>query len=190
MFVKFKKYIRIFLILPCLWLIGFVCFAVYALNLENDDATADVTVVLTGDTGRLSTAAKLLQQNKDHILFISGVGGGAELNALSGSDILNDEEKKRISIGRTAENTRENALETKDFLVGKKVHSMLLVTSYYHMPRSMVEFKRVFPDTQIKPYPVFTQKTSFRSFKLLMKEYNKFILAFTRATFFKITNLE
>ena len=81
--MKVKFYLWITLIpLLCLWLAGFLWFAHYTLTLENkDDINADVTVVLTGDTGRLMAAARLLRKNHTDMLFISGVGGGAELDA-------------------------------------------------------------------------------------------------------------
>jgi uncharacterized SAM-binding protein YcdF (DUF218 family) len=190
--MKVKFYLWITLIpLLCLWLAGFLWFAHYTLTLENkDDINADVTVVLTGDTGRLMAAARLLRKNHTDMLFISGVGGGAELDALSGSDILSEYDKQKISLGRKAINTRENALETKTFLQDKNVKSMLLVTSYYHIPRSTLEFKRALPEVYIKPYPVFNTKPPYKSLKLLIKEYNKFILSFIRAKFFKCIGME
>lgn len=175
----------------CLWIGGLVCFAYYTLNLSGEgDTSADISVVLTGDAGRLTAAARLLRKNNAEILFISGVGGGAELDALTGSDILTDLDKQKIYLGRSAENTRENALETAAFLEGKDIHSILLVTSYYHIPRSVLEFKRVLPEMIIKPYPVFHSKSSYKSFKLLIKEYNKFVLSFIRAKSLKIIGLE
>jgi len=188
---KIKIYLWIVLMLFCLWSAGFVFFARYTLNLQSsNNIDADVAVVLTGDTGRITTAARLLRKSHTNMLFISGVGGGAELEALSGSDILSEADKSKISLGRKAENTRENALETKDFLKDKDVKSILLITSYYHVPRSMLEFKRVVPDVYIKPYPVFNNKSPYKGLKLLVKEYNKFILSFIRAKFFKIIGLE
>ena len=187
--LKFSLWIVFFLFV--FWLTGLVFFATHTLNLTGSYETkADIAVVLTGDTGRITAAARLLRRNNVPVLFISGVGGGAELDALSGSDILSENDKQKISLGRKALNTRENALETRDFLQGREVKSILLITSYYHIPRSKLEFKRVFPDAVIKPYPVFNTKSSYKSLKLLVKEYNKFILASIRAKFFKIIGME
>lgn len=178
------------LILGFLWFTGFLLFIYHIENLSADkDIHSDVIVVLTGDKGRISAAAQILQQETDALLFISGVGGGAALEALSGTKTLSNEQKQFISIGRKALNTRQNALETAEFIKDKpNIKTILLVTSYYHLPRSLVEFKRTIPDNiNIKTYPLKSDTNERHlgmKYKLLLKEYNKFILASMRAFIF------
>ena len=62
-----------------------------------------------------------------------------------------------------------------------KIKSIYLVTSNYHMPRSMAEFSYYNPKLEIVAYPVFSDKVSkkwwksWRTFTLLAGEYNKFL---------------
>ena len=50
----------------------------------------------------------------------------------------NDENK--IELGRKAKNTIENAIETEEWIRKNNIKSIRLVTSSYHIPRSMQEF--------------------------------------------------
>lgn len=187
---SYKSAVVWFAVVLIIWTVGFFVFVHYVNNLaSDDDLSADVIVVLTGDKGRVPTAAHLFHQETTARLFISGVGGGVELDALSGTKQLSRKKKESVVLGRGALNTRQNALETADFVKNHNVSSILLVTSYYHIPRSLVEFERVLPDVDIKLYPIkedLNPRTGFKRYKLLMKEYNKFILAEIRALTLKM----
>jgi len=75
-----------------------------------------------------------------------------------------------------------NALETAQWMRRRGYHSLRLVTSWYHMPRSLVDFRRAMPDVAIIPHPVFSdQVTQARwwsrhgTASLLISEYAKYL---------------
>ena len=172
-----------FLILLIVWFLGFLSFGFYAYMLKfSAIPSADAIVVLTGGADRLSTALSLLDDHKASKLFISGVNSRVSMGNLFQN--IDESLIKDIELGYKAENTFENAIETKEWVQENNVHSFLLVTSFYHMPRSLLELRSAMPDTPIYPVPVFIQDSYHwaytRSGWLLFVEYNKFIVRFVQ----------
>jgi uncharacterized SAM-binding protein YcdF (DUF218 family) len=64
--------------------------------------------------------------------------------------------------------------------------SLRLVTSWYHMRRSLLEFERAMPDTLILPEPVFAHAESetwpgrFEIAMLTVNEYDKYLATLVR----------
>ena len=65
----------------------------------------------------------------------------------------------------------------------KKIQTILLVTSFYHMPRSIFEVLKVSPDLKVIPLPIFPKSFNdsvdwirTRYAWLLFVEYHKFIV--------------
>ena len=65
--------------------------------------------------------------------------------------------------------------------------SLIVVTSAYHMPRTMAELERQMPDTALVPFPVVTDKlrnepwwASAPTARLIFSEYAKFVVAHLR----------
>ncbi len=117
---------------------------------------ADGIVALTGGAERVETALQLLAQDKAPRLLLSGIGGGArlpELDDRAGVDAGRLAE--RITLGRGAQSTRGNALETAAWARREGVHSLIVVTASYHMPRALLELRRELPDVRMYPMPVF-----------------------------------
>ncbi len=174
----------VILLIAC-WVIGFVLFALYAFSLKyTAPQKAQAIVVLTGGADRINTAFDLLKQDKADKLFISGVNSKVSVGALFQK--IDDSTVKRIQLGYKADNTYENAIETDVWMAQNNVTSILLVTSFYHMPRSILEIKERTPDIKIIPYPVFPKKINARwvhtrSAWLLLEEYNKFIIVSIRS---------
>ena len=59
-----------------------------------------------------------------------------------------------------------------------------MVTSAYHMPRTMAELAQQMPDTALVPFPVVTEKlrnepwwASAPTARLILSEYAKFVVA-------------
>ena len=72
--------------------------------------------------------------------------------------------------------------ETKEWADSHRFTRLMIVTSVYHMPRSLTELRRVMPGITLMPYPVLS--ASFQterwwmhaaSLKLAFTEYVKFI---------------
>lgn len=183
-FSSFLAYV--FILSLTVWVIGFGAFCLYTLSLKYVARnSADAIVVLTGGENRIETGIKLLQQESAQLLFISGVHQKVSLD-----DILPESDrmlKEKITLGYKAQNTVGNARETADWIQDKKIHSVLLVTSFYHMPRSITEVLEKAPELKIRPYPVFpkTFESSVdwvrtRYAWLLFVEYHKFIVAYLK----------
>lgn len=149
---------------------------------------ADAIVVLTGGEDRIEAGIKLLAQGKGRRLLISGVNPAtraSEIGPLAGRD-------KRllqccIDFGYVALDTSGNAAETRTWAASRGYTRLIIVTSNYHMPRSLTEFARVLPDTVLLSYPVGTRHYHLDAWwqhlptaRLLAGEYVKFLTSAAR----------
>jgi uncharacterized SAM-binding protein YcdF (DUF218 family) len=152
------------------------------------DRPADGIVVLTGGASRIADAIELLAAGRGKRLLISGVHpttSSRELARLSPA-------YRRwmtccVDLGHAATNTTGNAIETKNWVTDRGLHSIIVVTSNYHMPRTMAELRRSMPDVALVPFPVVTDKMRSEAWwsspptaKLLFSEYLKYIVAQVR----------
>jgi uncharacterized SAM-binding protein YcdF (DUF218 family) len=166
-------------------LAGLVRFAIPPAA-ENQPAATDAIVVLTGGSLRLPSAIDLLREGKGRVLFVTGVPRQVDLGELlrgAGTDT------PRwlaccIVIGHEARNTMGNAVETARWMRREGYHSLRLVTSWYHMPRSLLEFARAMPNVEIVPHPVFSAHVKQQNWwawrgtaTLLIGEYGKYLAA-------------
>lgn len=172
--------LSIFLIIG-LWL-GGLCLFAYTINHYPTDTKThtQAIVVLTGGRNRISEAVKLLNQGLADKLFISGVEKNTSLQDISDSQDIPMPAKK-ISLEKKSTNTIENAIQTQAWLKKNNISSIRLVTSNYHLPRSIQEFQYQNPNLHIVPHAVFSDHvakewwTKTRSFCLIASEYNKFL---------------
>jgi len=89
-----------------------------------------------------------------------------------------------VDLGREALDTRGNAEETGDWVRRRGYESLIVVTSAYHMPRSLAEIAREIPEVKLVPYPVNPDGRDYAGwqsdpdlFRLLLVEYTKYILS-------------
>lgn len=165
---------------------GFFVFADQVATAEPPSSPlADGIVALTGDTGRIGTAIDLLSHDSANRLLISGVDReiSAEMlrNVFPASASLFG---CCIDIGRAARDTRGNAREARDWAKARGYRSLIVVTSAYHMPRSLSEMSRILPGVELVPVPVQpvhrdlgAWMTNSSTFRLLLIEYVKYILS-------------
>jgi len=168
---------------------GFIAFAVSATTLnEGAPQRADAIVVVTGGEDRITAALSLLRQGSGRRLLISGV------NPRTSEAAIRDHAGERrqlfeccVDIGREASDTIGNAEETRDWAEGRGYRTLIVVTSSYHMPRTLAEFARAMPDVDFVPHPVVSRHLRDRSWwqhpaalRLLASEYVKFIASATR----------
>jgi uncharacterized SAM-binding protein YcdF (DUF218 family) len=122
---------------------------------EEPEAKTDAIIVLTGPGGRLEPAYALLQKGLANRMFVTGV-----YRKLSKPDVLKllgdppPELAAKIELGYRALDTRGNAGETAAWFNSQNLKSMRLVTSSYHMRRSVLLFRRALPDARIVVHPV------------------------------------
>lgn len=165
-----------------LWLIGFGLFILYVFSFQFSEPPAVQGIVAwTGGEYRIQTALKLLEQDPETRLLISGVNKNVAPISFLGN--INPETRQRIDLGYQATTTQENAHETATWVYQNHFKSVMLVTSFYHIPRSLLEFKHALPTTTVYPYPIwpkdFTESVSWihtRSAFHLFVEYHKFLI--------------
>ncbi len=176
-------------------LVGFFIFISCISSKPRLQGTADAIVVLTGGPSRIEQAVKLLAGNKGKRLLISGVHPSTSRSALSR---LAPKHKKLfkccIDIGYVATDTIGNAIETHEWVNELGFNEIIVVTASYHMPRSMLELRRVLPNVKLIPYPVAAQNVRVESWWayrgtlwLLTKEYFKTLSALSRLGASRIT---
>lgn len=177
-------------VLPAvLFVAGFLGFTAMIERQESRlPVSADGIVALTGGEARIDEAVKLLSEGAAERLFISGVNERTTRMALQrktpGFDKLFD---CCIDLGRTARDTIGNAKETREWIEGRGFRSIIIVTSSYHMPRSLIELRRAMPDVELIAYPVVSSGFHIerwwshpQSARLLVSEYVKLIPAAAR----------
>ena len=151
--------------------------------------TCDAIIALTGGRNRITEAVNLLSHGRADRLFISGVDKDISLHDIQATQRFSVPRKDNIDIGHNASNTVENAQETTQWIKKNHIKSIRLVTSNYHILRSLTEFRRCNPDLKIILHPVYSENiekkwwTSWQTFSLIFKEYNKFLYAYVRNLF-------
>jgi uncharacterized SAM-binding protein YcdF (DUF218 family) len=170
--------------------IDFARFARQVSNFgEPGDVRAEGIVALTGGTARIDGALALLADNRADRLLISGVNP-----AVGRRDIATTVEAsyrtsldQRVELGHLARDTIGNADEARAWVERRGLHSLIVVTSDYHMPRSMAELQAAMPEVELIPYPVKNRQLDMdrwwrhpNSVKLLLGEYVKYTVARAR----------
>ena len=171
------------------WGAGFLTF-VAAIPETVDDAKGetDAIVVLTGGSGRLEEGIALLSEKRAKKLFVSGVYEGVDVRQLLDISRKAPEELTCcIALGYAANSTLGNATETAEWLADERFRSIRLVTSSYHMPRSLIEFRHAMPNVRIVPHAVFPPQFKRDEWwqwpgtaQLILIEYLKFLAATIR----------
>lgn len=135
---------------------GFLIFAVSATHEARiGGRTADAIVVLTGAGNRIEVAGQLLTKGFGRKLLISGVNrrvGFQHIRRISG--LSREQIQCCVEIGYEAQDTIGNAYETKQWVARTGVRRLIVVTSSYHMLRSLTELRSVLPETELIPFPV------------------------------------
>lgn len=172
------------------WFIGFLWFAEWINGFSQDMNTqTDAIVVLTGSKNRIKTGFELLKKGKGKKLFITGVHKQVSKEFLkykydSEADALPD-----VDLGRQALDTIGNAQETAQWMRENNFTSLRLVTATYHMPRSLLEFRKYMPNIKIIPCPVHSDRVNQddwwywpSALSLMVREYSKFLFVYLKDT--------
>ena len=174
------------------WAGGLAWFVYSSLSIATDpQMQTDAIVVLTGGRLRLEAGLDLLGAGRAQKLFVSGVNPHVDRLELmrvaghAGGDV------SRIVIGHDADNTLGNARETAGWMRSEGYRSLRLVTSWYHIERSLLEFRRAMPDAVIVADPVFASHTETGEHwldvaVLTVSEYDKFLATLVRPAVLKV----
>jgi uncharacterized SAM-binding protein YcdF (DUF218 family) len=155
------------------------------------DRNAEGIVVLTGGTSRITDALELLAAHRGKRLLITGVNPGTTIadisHQVSGySRVLSC----CVDLDYSALNTLGNAVETRRWAIGRDFHSLIVVTSAYHMPRALAEIAHQLPDVTLIPFPVVSDRLRVEPWwsngdttRLVLSEYFKYLFARLRMRF-------
>ena len=150
--------------------------------------SADAIVVLTGGPERIDSGVALLGAGTGKRLLISGVHPEVTRDALKelvgGDEALFD---CCVDMDWRAESTIGNAAETASWVEKNNFTSLIVVTSAYHLPRSLRELAHTMPEAKLIGHPVFHDGVHLDDWwlfpgttRLLISEYSKFLLTLVR----------
>lgn len=172
--------------------LGVAGFALFLNSLDRIEreprGRADAIVALTGGSQRVEDAIDLLAKGFAGRLLISGV------NERTGRDEIARMAPGRralveccVDLDHRARNTVGNAAETRRWVKEHGFASLIVVTSNYHMPRTMAELDYAMPDVRKEPHAVVTDIlgnerwwTNPAAIRLLFAEYAKFLVVKAR----------
>jgi uncharacterized SAM-binding protein YcdF (DUF218 family) len=155
------------------------------------DRNADGIVVLTGGTSRVADALELLAAGRGKRLLISGVNPGTTTSDIAHQAAGYDKLLKCcVDLDYSAINTLGNAVETRRWAIDRGFHSLVIVTSSYHMPRALAEISHQLPDVTLIPFPVVSDRLRLEPWwsngattRLVLSEYFKYLYAHLRMRF-------
>ncbi|MCP1199984.1 YdcF family protein [Notoacmeibacter sp. MSK16QG-6] len=172
-------------------IVGGFIFFVYSIHQTNDPTSFPDNagiVAFTGASGRIEKGLKLLGEGKGERLLISGVhpdNGLADLAAQHrGYPKLFE---CCIDLDAEALDTAGNARETLAWADKNGFDALIIVTSDWHLPRSLLELRQANGDQTLIGAPVQTDVISegillsnSETLRLLAQEYAKYLFAMIR----------
>jgi uncharacterized SAM-binding protein YcdF (DUF218 family) len=173
-------------------MLGFLAFLWLLPNEEVVlDRNADGIVVLTGGASRVTDGLELLAAHRGKRLLITGVNPGTTTadiaRQVAGYDRLLS---CCVDLDYSAINTLGNAVETRRWTIDRGLHSLVIVTSAYHMPRALAEIAHQLPDVTLIPFPVVSDRlriepwwSNSNTTRLVLSEYFKYLFAHVRMRF-------
>ncbi|WP_225770716.1 YdcF family protein [Inquilinus sp. Marseille-Q2685] len=191
---RLRRALLLLVVLAAAWGLGLAWFVAQAgRGGEVDPDHTDAIVVLTGGSERLRAGLDLLARGTAERLLVSGVHRDVRLEELFALSPTDDSLRCCVDLGYAASDTIGNAREAAAWMRAHGFRSLRLVTSNYHMPRSMLEFRAAMPDIEIKRQPVDPGTVHLDRWwawpgtaRLIVSEYNKFLVALARVTLGRI----
>lgn len=139
-----------------------------------------LAVVFTGQFARTHAGLDLLEAGKVQRLLISGVNPRAGMNVgtfsnqFNLSKMLNSAlDDGRLSLGEQADNTLENALETRCWVAHMPASKpVVLITSSWHLPRASIALERALIRHKVERYGV---SDGLPSRDFILDEFTKYL---------------
>ncbi|MEM7461165.1 MAG: YdcF family protein [Pseudomonadota bacterium] len=189
-FGRFSRPLRLFSLILAVAVIALIGSVIYfasevdRLANTTELPEADGIVVLTGAGDRIFTGLELLRQGKGKRLLISGVHEKTSRNVLrrvngARADLFDC----CVDIDRALD-TVGNAKQAGKWAQDNDFRKIILVTSDYHMPRSMIEFSRRLDGAEVIPFAVksgdgqlLASPWTERKWQIVSGEFFKYIVA-------------
>ena len=116
-------------------------------------------VILTGGANRIKDGLKIIEdfknsKNINYKILVSGTGMGFTKSSLKkklGPNFNSQLIQCCIDLDGVSKNTLTNASETFKWASKNHIKEFILITSNYHMPRAILEFKNVMPYLKFTP---------------------------------------
>ncbi|MEQ9520791.1 MAG: YdcF family protein [Parvibaculum sp.] len=183
-----RRGLSVLLALTFFYAVGFFWF-MSEIPLQNaTPEKADAIVVLTGGPERIDAAMGLLSAHKGDRLLVSGVHPRVKREELR--DLIKGDAALFdccVDLGKQAETTIGNATEAASWAKSHDYKSLIVVTSAYHLPRSLRELSRTMPNAKLSGFAVFHSEVRLDDWwlypgtaRLLVSEYSKFLLTLVR----------
>lgn len=185
------KTLAAFMAVGVIWLIGLLLFAGRVQKLTPPDPVpqADGIVALTGGSdARIQEAMDLLQAGKGRRVLVSGVN--RQVTRAQLKKVANPPAglyECCVDLGFDAKNTLGNAQEIAAWTRAKSFRSLIVVTSDYHMPRSLLEIHGAVPEATLVAYPIATPRLDTHRWwrtatgaRIMILEYCKFLVVSAR----------
>jgi uncharacterized SAM-binding protein YcdF (DUF218 family) len=155
-----------------LWAVGFLWFAM-ALPQPAGAQETDAIVVPTGSGGRIQRGLALLHDGEARAMLVTGVDEDVRPNEFAVEyQVPTRTMDCCITLGFAALDTRGNARETSEWVARRKVRTLRLVTSDWHMRRAALELENALPEgTTVLRDAVTTQPSLWT----LFLEYHKLL---------------
>jgi uncharacterized SAM-binding protein YcdF (DUF218 family) len=160
----------------------FIDFTYKTFSYRQNSQKADAIVVLAGGKGRVEEGIRLFRESRSKFLFFVGVDPTVRKSDLY-RPLPGDPSSDNVILEKSSRNTLENSIYGRDLIVQSGVHSIILITSRYHLKRASILFRNSLPrNITIIPYPVdsVNLKESWwnhgGSFHLLFREFYKYCM--------------
>ena len=201
-FVSKSSFFIILILIISYFFVGLFNFQDKILSLEkNKNIINSNIVILTGGSNRIKEGLKVVNDidkltKEDFKILISGTGKGftkESLKKILTSDFNSKLLECCIELESRSKDTYSNASETYKWTKINDINSIILITSNYHMPRAILEFKNKMPNLKIFTYPITPKNHDIKNwlnssdtFSLMFFEYSKLLIASLRL---KIMNI-
>ena len=166
-------------------------FAAFLTSLEQTErapaAATDGIVALTGAAQRIEDAIDLLAKGYGGRLLITGVNERTSRDTIKSlSPGQRGWVECCVDLDYRARNTVGNAAEISRWTRAHGFQSLIVVTSNYHLPRTLAELDETLPDIRKVPYAVVASarpdgwRGELSRLRLLLAEYMKFVAVSVR----------
>ena len=178
----FKGIVSLLLLTTLILAVLFMDFVYKTFSFSPRDVVTDAVVVLAGGRGRVEEGVRIYKSGKGERLFLIGVDPAVKKTDLF-MEIKGERSGEQVYLEKASRNTLENAIFAREMLLKQNVRSIHLITSRYHMKRSLLIFRSILPkDIAIYPWPVSVKNGAESwwnhggSIRLLFSEFYKYCL--------------